>query len=88
MIPTETTVQFYYFNDEFNSLDIYGLIQAFSYYTSVLISFFFLRNLSLYKITKKDLLYNTGDCTQCFVITYKGKESENYIYIIIIYIHI
>ena len=27
-------------------------------------------------ITNKDLLYNAGNYTQCFVITYKGKESE------------
>ena len=30
----------------------------------------------------KDLLYSTGNSTQYFVITYKGKESEKeYIYI-------
>ena len=34
------------------------------------------------KITNKDLLYSTGNYTQYFVITYKGKESEKeYIYI-------
>ena len=27
-------------------------------------------------INNKDLLYSTGDYTQYFVITYKGKESE------------
>ena len=27
-------------------------------------------------ITNKDLLYSTGNYTQYFVITYKGKESE------------
>ena len=26
--------------------------------------------------TNKDLVYITGDYTQYFVITYKGKESE------------
>ena len=30
----------------------------------------------LKKITNKDLLYSTGNYTQYFVITYKGKESE------------
>ena len=29
------------------------------------------------KINNKDLLYSTGNYTQQFVITYKGKESEN-----------
>ena len=28
------------------------------------------------EITNKDLLYSTGNYTQYFVITYKGKESE------------
>ena len=28
------------------------------------------------KIASKDLLYNIGNYTQYFVITYKGKESE------------
>ena len=28
-------------------------------------------------ITNKDLLYSTGNYTQYFVITYKGKKSEN-----------
>ena len=28
------------------------------------------------KIDNKDLLYSTGNDTQYFVITYKGKESE------------
>ena len=28
------------------------------------------------QITNKDLLYSTGNCTQYFVITYKGKKSE------------
>ena len=28
------------------------------------------------QITNKDLLYSTGNYTQYFVITYKGKESE------------
>ena len=33
------------------------------------------------QITKKDLLYSTGNYTKYFVITYKGKESEKkYIY--------
>ena len=29
-----------------------------------------------YKITNKDLLYSTGNCTQYFVMTYMGKESK------------
>ena len=39
------------------------------------------------QITNRDLLYSTGNYTQYFVITYKGKESEKeYIYnIYIIY---
>ena len=28
------------------------------------------------QITNKDLLYSTGNYTQYFVITYKGKESD------------
>ena len=28
------------------------------------------------QINNKDLLYSTGNYTQCFVISYKGKESE------------
>jgi len=28
----------------------------------------------------KDLVYSTGHCTQYFIITYKGRESEEYIY--------
>ena len=28
------------------------------------------------QISNKDLLYSTGNYTQYFVITYKGKESE------------
>ena len=28
------------------------------------------------QITNKDLLYNTGNYTQYFIITYKEKESE------------
>ena len=28
------------------------------------------------QITNKDLLYSTGNSTQYFIITYKGKESE------------
>ena len=28
------------------------------------------------QINNKDLLYSTGKYTQCFVITYMGKESE------------
>ena len=37
------------------------------------------------QITNKDLLYSTGKSTQYFVITYKGKESEEeYIYYIYI----
>ena len=28
------------------------------------------------QITKKDLLYSTGNYTQYLVITYNGKESE------------
>ena len=28
------------------------------------------------QITNKDLLYSTGNYTQYFVVTYKGKESE------------
>ena len=42
-----------------------------------------LRNLGLHictvfikQITNKVLLYSTGNCTQYFVITYKGTESE------------
>ena len=32
---------------------------------------------TIYKIdTNSDLLYSTGNYTQYFVITYKGKESE------------
>ena len=32
-------------------------------------------------VSKKDLLYSTGNYTQIFVITYKGKKSEKeYIY--------
>ena len=33
-------------------------------------------------ITNKDLLYNTENYTQYFIMTYKGKESEKeYIYV-------
>ena len=32
-------------------------------------------------INNQDLLYSTGNYTQYFVITYKGKESEKDIYI-------
>ena len=32
-------------------------------------------------ITNKDLLYSTGNYTQYFVITYKGKEYEKNRYI-------
>ena len=32
-------------------------------------------------INNQDLLYSTGNYTQYFVITYKGKESETNIYI-------
>ena len=36
------------------------------------------------QINNKDLLYSTGNYTQCLVITYNGKESEKvYIYIFI-----
>ena len=35
---------------------------------------------TIYKIDK-DLLYNTGNYTQYFTITYKGKESEKSIYV-------
>ena len=28
------------------------------------------------QITNKDLLYSTGNCTQYFVITYKGNEPD------------
>ena len=41
-------------------------------------------HIKLLVITNKDLLYSTGKYAQYFVITYKGKESENfhiYIYI-------
>ena len=31
------------------------------------------------QITNKDLLYSTGNYTQYFVITYKGKESKKMI---------
>ena len=40
--------------------------------------------LHIKQITNKDLLYSTGNSTQYFVITYKGKEYENnpiYMYI-------
>ena len=42
------------------------------------------------QIINKDLLYSTGNSTQYFVITYKGKESEKeYIYMCVcIYTHI
>ena len=33
-------------------------------------------SMHIYKIINQDLLYNTGNSTQCFIITYKGKESE------------
>ena len=33
-------------------------------------------------INNKDLLYSRGNYTQHFVITYKGKESEEYIHVI------
>ena len=37
---------------------------------------------TIYKINNKELLYSTGNYTQYFEITYKGKESEKeYIYI-------
>ena len=32
--------------------------------------------LTICKIDKQGPLYSTGSCTQYFVITYKGKESE------------
>ena len=32
--------------------------------------------LQIKQITNKDLLYSTGNYTQYFIITYKGKESE------------
>ena len=32
--------------------------------------------LYLKQIINKDLLYSTGNYTQYFVITYKGKESD------------
>ena len=35
------------------------------------------------EIINKDLLYNTGNYTQYFEITYKGKESEKKLYIFI-----
>ena len=31
---------------------------------------------TMYKIDNKNLLYSTGNSTQHFVITYKGKEPE------------
>ena len=38
--------------------------------------------LCIKQITNKDLLYSTGNSTQCLVIIYKGKESEKeYIYV-------
>ena len=41
------------------------------------------------QISNKDLLYNTRNYAQYFVLTYMGKASEKeYTYIIIIYIHI
>ena len=36
------------------------------------------------QITNKDLLYSIGNSTQCPVVTYKGKESEEgqtYVYV-------
>ena len=40
------------------------------------------------KKKNKDLAYSTGNYTQYFVITYKGRESKkDYIYIIHIYTH-
>ena len=40
------------------------------------------------KIDNKDLLYSTGNYTQYFVITYKGKESEKeYMYTHMYYIY-
>ena len=33
-------------------------------------------------ITNKDLLYSRGNYTQYFVITFKGKESEEYIHVL------
>ena len=39
-------------------------------------------------ITNKDLLYSTGNCTQCFVITCKGKESENEFVCVCVYIYV
>ena len=40
-------------------------------------------------ITNKDLLYSTGNATQCSVIAHKGRESEKeyiqYIYMYIVY---
>ena len=35
----------------------------------------------IYKIMNEDLLDTTGNYTQYFIITYKGKESEKRIYI-------
>ena len=40
--------------------------------------------LSIKKITDKDLLYSTGNCTQYSVTTYMGRESRKewiYVYI-------
>ena len=36
--------------------------------------------LCLEQITKKDLLYSTGNSTQYFAVTYKEKESEKKMY--------
>ena len=41
------------------------------------------------QITKKDLLYSTGNYTQYLVITYNGKESEKeFIYIYYFAVHL
>ena len=40
------------------------------------------------QINNKDLMYSTGNYSQYFVIIYRGKESENNLYIYIYtYIH-
>ena len=34
-------------------------------------------------ITNSDLLYSTGNSTQCFIITHKGKNLKKNIYVCI-----
>ena len=39
---------------------------------------YFIRD-TAYVLNNKDLLYSTGKESQCFLITYNGKQSELYI---------